>query len=116
MSVTTNEELSAFISAARRYAEQASMIQQDPRYQQREYRISIKNLAIAASHLTELPRNPPMTVGVTATLIDAGQRYRTAPSVDAYAELLAMAISWYSAEGKQSNKTNNHDENLPSNT
>ena len=77
---------------------------------------SSKNLAIAASHLTELPRNPPMTVGVTAALIDAGQRYRTAPSVDAYAELLAMAISWYSAEGKQSNETNNHDENLPSNT
>ena len=115
MPVTTNEELSAFISAARWYAEQASMIQ-DPRYQQREYRISIKTLAIAASHLTELPRNPPMTVGVTAALIDAGQRYRTAPSVDAYAELLAMAISWYSAEGKQSNETNNHDENLPSNT
>ena len=102
MSVTTNEELSAFISAARRYAEQASMIQQDPRYQQREYRISIKNLAIAASHLTELPRNPP-EVTALAQLIEAGQKYRTHPSVDAYAQLLAMAISWYSIEGEQSN-------------
>ena len=92
-----------FLSAARRYAEYSLMIQQDPRYQQREYRISIKNLAIAASHLTELPRNPPMTVGVTAALIDAGQTYRTNPSIDAYTELLAMAINWYSAEGKQSN-------------
>ena len=115
MPVTTNEELSAFISAARRYAEQASMIQQDPRYQQREYRISIKRLAIAASHLTEQPRNPP-EVTALAQLIEAGYRYSTDPSVDGYAQLLAMAISWYSVEGEQSNETNNHDENLPSNT
>ena len=59
------------------------MIQQDPRYQQREYRLSIKTLAIAASHLTEEPRNPPVTVGVTAALIDAGQTYGTHPSIDA---------------------------------
>ena len=106
MSVTTNEELSAFISAARRYAEQASMIQQDPRYQQREYRISIKNLAIAASHLTELPRNTPETVGMTTALIDAGQTYRTNPSIDAYTELLDAATRWYSVEGEESNETN----------
>ena len=83
------------------------MLQQDPRYQQREYRISIKTLAIAASHLTEQPRNPPETVGVTTALIDAGQTYRTDPSVDAYAALLAIAIRWYSVEGEQSNETNN---------
>ena len=106
MSVTTNEELSAFISAARRYAEQASMIQQDPRYQQREYRISIKNLAIAASHLTELPRNPPETVGMRTALIDAGQTYRMNPSIDAYTELLDAATRWYSVEGEESNETN----------
>ena len=106
MPVTTNEELSAFISAARRYAEHASMIQQYPRYQQREYRISIKNLAIAASHLTELSRNPPETVGMTAALIDAGQTYRMNPSIDAYTELLDAATRWYSVEGEESNETN----------
>ena len=107
MPVTTNEPLSAFISAARRYAEHASMIQQSPGYPQREYRLSIKNFAISASHLTEEPRNPPETVGVTAALIDAGQTYRTTPSIDAYTELLATAIRWYSVEGEESNKTNN---------
>ena len=81
-----------FLCVARRYAEHASMIQQDPRYQQRDYRLAVKSLAIAASHLTEQPRNPP-EVTALAQLIDAGQRYRTAPYVDAYAELLAMAIS-----------------------
>ena len=63
---------------------------------------SSKNLAIAASHLTEQPRNPP-EVTALAQLIEAGQKYRTHPSVDAYAQLLAMAISWYSIEGEQSN-------------
>ena len=62
---------------------------------------------LTASHLTELPRNPPVTVGVTAALIDAGQTYGTHPSIDAYTELLAMAIRWYSVEGEQSNETNN---------
>ena len=79
------------------------MIQQDPRYEHREYRLAVKRLAIAASHLTEQPRNPP-EVTALAQLIDAGQRYRTAPSVDAYAQLLATAISWYSVEGEQSNE------------
>ena len=88
------------------------MIQQDPRYQQREYRLAVKNLAIAASHLTEQPRNPPETVTAIAQLIAAGQKYRTHLSVDAYVQLLAMAISWYSVEGEQSNGA----DNLTSNT
>ena len=46
------------------------------------------------AHLTEQPSNPPETVGVTASLIDAGQTYRTNPSINAYTELLAMAIRW----------------------
>ena len=114
MPVTTNEELPDFLSAARRYAERFLMIQQYPRHDQREYRLAIKNLAIAASHLTEQPRNPPETVGVPTALIDAGQTYATNPSIDAYKELLAMAIRWYSVEGEESNETNNRDENLPS--
>ena len=116
MPVTTNEELSDFLSAARRYAERSLVIQQDPRHDQREYRLAIKNLATAASHLTEQPRNPPETVGVTAALIDAGQTYGTNPSIDAYTELLATAIRWYSVEGEESNETNNRDENFTSNT
>ena len=112
MPVTTNEELSDFLSAARRYAERSLVIQQDPRHAQREYRLAIKNLAIAASHLTEQPRNPPETVGVTAALIDAGQTYGTNPSIDAYTELLATAIRWYSVEGEESNETNNRTENV----
>ena len=88
------------------------MIQQDPRYQQRDYRLAVKRLAIAASHLTEQLRNPPETVGVTTALIDAGQTYRTNPSIDAYTELLAKAINWYSVEGEQSNGA----DNLTSNT
>ena len=107
MPATNNLTLYDFLCAARRYAEYASMIQQDARYQQRDYRLAVKRLAIAASHLTEQPRNPPETVGVTTALIDAGQTYRTNLSVDAYAALLAMAIRWYSVEGEQSNETNN---------
>ena len=116
MPATNNLTLYHFLCAARRYAEHASMIQQDPRYQQRDYRLAVKRLAIAASYLTEQPRNSPETLTVLAQLIDAGQRYRTYPSVDAYAQLLAMAISWYSVEGEQSNETNNHDENLTPNS
>ena len=115
MPATTNLTFYHFLCTARRYAEHASMIQQDPRYQQREYRISTKTLAIAASHLTEQPRNPP-EVTALAQLIEAGQKYRTHPSVDAYAQLLATAISWYSVEGEQSNETNNHDGNLTPNS
>ena len=112
-----SQRKSAFIRAARRYAEQQSwMIEQDPRHDQREYRLAIKNLATAASHLTEQPRNPPETVGVTAALIDAGQTYGTNPSIDAYTELLSTAIRWYSVEGEESNETNNRDENFTSNT
>ena len=82
------------------------MIQQDPRYEHREYRLAVKRLTIAASHLTEQPRNPPETVGVITALIDAGQTYRTNPSIDAYTELLDAATRWYSVEGEESNETN----------
>ena len=47
-----------------------------------------------------------MTVGMTAALIDAGQTYRTNPSIDAYTELLDAATRWYSVEGEESNETN----------
>ena len=106
MPVTTNEELSDFISAARRYAEQQSwMIQQDPQHTRRQYRLAIKELLIAASHLTEQPLKPrstdkPETPPATAHLIDAGQRYGTDPSVEACERILAMAIHWYSVEGR----------------
>ena len=112
MPASTNPGLSDFLCAARRYAEHFSMIQQYPRHQQREYRLAIKNSAIAASHLTEQPCNPPETVTAIAQLIDAGYRYSTDPSVDGCEQLLAMAISWYSVEGEQSNGA----ENLTSNT
>ena len=39
-----------------------------------------------------------------------------AKAASAYTELLTMARRWYSVEGEQSNGTNNHDENLPSDT
>ncbi len=105
MPTTMNEGLCNFIRAARRYAEQSLMIEQYPRYQQREYRLAIKELLIAASHLTE-PRKPRSTdkpetaKPATAQLIDAGQRYRTDPSVEGCERLLAMAIHWYSVEGQ----------------
>ena len=43
-----SQRKSAFIRAARRYAEQQSwMIQQDPQHTQRQYRLAIKELLIA---------------------------------------------------------------------
>ena len=102
-----SQRKSAFIRAARRYAEQQSwMIQQDPQHTQRQYRLAIKELLIAASHLTEQPLKPRSTdkpetpKPATAHLIDAGQRYGTDPSVDGCERLLAMAINWYSVEGR----------------
>ena len=102
-----SQRKSAFIRAARRYAEQQSwMIQQDPQHTQRQYRLAIKELLIAASHLTEQPRKPKISdkaetpKPTTAHLIDAGQRYGTDPSVDGCERLLAMAIHWYSVEGR----------------
>ena len=102
-----SQRKSAFIRAARRYAEQQSwMIQQDPQHTQRQYRLAIKELLIAASHLTEQPRKPRSTdkpetpKPTTAHLIDAGQRYGTDPSVEACERILAMAIHWYSVEGQ----------------
>ena len=105
-----NSELqrkSAFIRAARRYAEEQSwLIQQDPRHTVKQYRLAIKNLLVEASHLTE-PRKPRSTdkpetpKPATAHLINAGQRYRMNPSIVACERLLAMAINWYSAEGRQ---------------
>ena len=94
-----SQRKSAFIRAARRYAEQQSwMIQQDPQHTRRQYRLAIKELLIAASHLTEQPRKPrstdkpETTKPTTAHLIDAGQRYGSDPSVDGCERLLAMAI------------------------
>ena len=102
-----SQRKSAFIRAARRYAEQQSwMIQQDPQHTRRQYRLAIKELLIAASHLTEQPLKPrstdkPETPPATAHLIDAGQRYRMNPSIVACERILAMAINWYSVEGRQ---------------
>ena len=103
-----SQRKSAFIRAARRYAEQQSwMIQQDPQHTQRQYRLAIKELLTAASHLTEQPRKPKMSdkpetpKPATAHLIDAGQRYRMNPSIAACERLLAIAINWYSVEGRQ---------------
>ena len=90
-----SQRKSAFIRAARRYAEQQSwMIQQDPQHTQRQYRLAIKELLIAASHLTEQPHKPRSTdkpeapKPTTANLIDAGQRYGTDPSVEACERIL----------------------------
>ena len=103
-----SQRKSAFIRAARRYAEQQSwMIQQDPQHTRRQYRLAIKELLTAASHLTEQPRKPKMSdkpetpKPATAHLIDAGQRYGSDPSVDGCERILAMAINWYSVEGRQ---------------
>ena len=60
--------------------------------------------------------NSVETVGMRTALIDAGQTYRTNPSIDAYTELLATAIRWYSAEGEESNETNNRDEKVTPNS
>ena len=48
----------------------------------------------------------------TAHLINAGQRYRTNPSLAACERLLAMAINRYSVEGQESNQTNTTSETL----
>ena len=83
------------------------MIQQDPQHTQGQYRLAIKELLIAASHLTEQPRKPKISdkpetpKPATAHLIDAGQRYRMNPSIVACERILAMAINWYSVEGRQ---------------
>ena len=106
MPATTNLTIQPFLSAACRYAEYSLMIQQDPRYEHREGWLAVKRLTIAASHLTEQQRNPPETVGMRTALIDAGQTYRTNPSIDAYTELLDAATRWYSVEGEESNETN----------
>ena len=71
------------------------------------HRQATKDLLSAASQVPEQACNPSDSrrnetpKAATAHLISAGQRYRMNPSIAACERILAMAINWYSVEGRQ---------------